>query len=303
MTLESLGSKDILRPYGNVEVLLYYRIVAPKLKGFLKGRMLAAKNHLPKGGMPYLIKRGSKEEPLYIEELIKAVDEYFLEVRKEVKSLGDAKERLTPEQAKVWGYFLPRKLSDFFYAANNEGEGKSIDRIFFDLDRGKGASANDALETARVFVKALQADKDLMKDVKGKPFVFWTGSSFHVYLFLKEAKPNSFYEQKIKYSSREALDTNIEKIVNELMKENKKIVGGHEKVAGKVSIDPSQTPSGKLARVPFSLHMKNAKMVDGVAIPLTLDMLGKEGLLKELQSYTPEKVVKELEMLAKRMPR
>jgi hypothetical protein len=300
--LNKIKYKDVLKPYGELDVLLYYGLIMPKLKKFLAGKELAAKNHIPKGGMPYLIKRGSKEEPLYVEEFLEAVDEKFLQARKELEHLKDARGKITKLQERVWGYFLPRKLSDLFYAANNEGEGKNIDRVFFDLDRGKGATANDALETARAFVKALQSDKELMSNFKGKPFIFWTGSSFHVYLFLKEAKPNSFYEKHIKYSSREALDTNIEKIVNELMKENKKIVGGHEKVAGKVSIDPSQTPSGKLARVPFSLHMKDAKTVDGIAIPITLDMLSKEGLIKELQAYTPEKVVKELDELAKRLP-
>ena len=60
-------------------------------------------------------------------------------------------------------------------------------------------------------------------------------------------------------------------------------------------IDPSQTPSGKLARAPFSLHMRDAKTVDGVAVPVDL----KKVDLEELRSLKPETVLKKLERYSK----
>lgn len=69
-----------------------------------------------------------------------------------------------------------------------------------------------------------------------------------------------------------------------------------------ISVDPSQTPSGKLCRVPLgSLHMKDAGTVDGVSVPLTLDMLD-ENIIGELGLYTPKMILEELPKLAKRLP-
>jgi hypothetical protein len=69
------------------------------------------------------------------------------------------------------------------------------------------------------------------------------------------------------------------------------------------TIDPSQTPSGKLARTPFSLHMSDYKTVNGVAIPLEVEMLAENKLVEELRAYTPDKVVEEIDDLAKRLPK
>ena len=82
-----------------------------------------------------------------------------------------------------------------------------------------------------------------------------------------------------------------------------KVVGGHEKIKKGINIDPSQTPSGKLCRAPFSLHMKNEKEVDGVAIPLEINDLNDKNLINKLKSYTPEKVVKEIDKLSKKLPK
>ena len=71
-----------------------------------------------------------------------------------------------------------------------------------------------------------------------------------------------------------------------------------EKING-INIDPSQTPSGKLCRAPFSLHMKNEKEVDGVAIPLEVKELNDKNLIKKLKGYTPENIIKELDKLEK----
>ncbi len=71
-----------------------------------------------------------------------------------------------------------------------------------------------------------------------------------------------------------------------------------------MSIDPSQTPSGKLCRIPLgSLHMKDAKTVDGISIPITTTMLENENLVEKLKKYRAKEVVNELETIAERLPR
>lgn len=298
--LEIVRDRDVIKPFGEVDVLLYYGVVGSKLTGFLKGKELAAKNWFPpKGGLPTVLKRGSKEEPLYIEEFVDAVTPEFLSLRG--KHLDEVRAKLTPSQEKVWRYFVPRKLSDLFYATNNEGEGKPIDRIFFDLDRGEGVTSEYAQQVAREFIDVMS---DELKELgcKGQ-FVMWTGSSFHVYLFLKRKMPASFYEQNFQVSTKGGLGTAAERWVEELRRRGLKVSGSHEKVAGVVVIDPSQTPSGKLARAPFSLHMKDYKTVDGVAVPLEVGMLEEERLVGELREYTPNRVVDELESLSKRLPK
>lgn len=292
--------KDVLMPFGEMEVLLYYGIVGSRLVDFIKGKEIAAKNWFPpKGGMPKVLKRGSKEEPLYIEEFVDAITPEFLSLRK--KHLDEARGGLAHSQEKVWRYFVPRKLSDFLYATNNEGEGKPIDRIFFDLDRGEGVTSEYAQEVAKQFIDVMMED---LKELNcSEPFVQWTGSSFHVYLFLKKKMPSSFYEENFQVSAKGGLQTTAQKWVEELKKRNLKVSGSHEKLKGIVSVDPSQTPSGKLARAPFSLHMKDEKKVDGVAIPLEVGMLEESGLVDELRGYTPNKVVDELDALSKRLPK
>ncbi|MBI5347301.1 MAG: hypothetical protein HZB66_01685, partial [Candidatus Aenigmarchaeota archaeon] len=80
---------DILKPKGQTDVLLYYSKIAETLGTFLKGKMLASKIWIPNG--PYLIKRGSKIEPLYIEDM--KISDEFLELRR--KNLADVKHKLT----------------------------------------------------------------------------------------------------------------------------------------------------------------------------------------------------------------
>lgn len=296
---ELARGKNVIIPFGEVEVLLYYGIVGSRLTGYLKGKELAAKNWFPpKGGMPKVLKRGSKEEPLYIEEFVDAITPEFLSLRK--KHLDEVRDSLTHSQEKVWKYFVPRKLSDLFYATNNEGEGKPINRIFFDLDRGEGVTPEYAQEVAKEFVGIMGGD--LKRLNCSEPFIMWTGSSFHIILFLKKKMPPSFYEENFQVSAKGDLDTVAQKWIEELKKTGLKVTASHEKTKGLITIDPSQTPSGKLARSPFSLHMKDDKTVDGVAIPLDVEMLSDKKLVAELKAYTPNRVVEELGALAKRLP-
>ncbi|HDD72501.1 MAG TPA: hypothetical protein ENG00_00250, partial [Candidatus Aenigmarchaeota archaeon] len=126
-----LKSRNVLKPFGEFEVIPYYAKVSEKLTGFLHGKELATKVWIP--GFRQIIRRGSKLEPLYVEELARA-DERLIELRREIRKLRDAESELNPLQKKIWEYFLPRKLCDFFYATNGEGPGRDIERIFFDID-------------------------------------------------------------------------------------------------------------------------------------------------------------------------
>lgn len=293
-------SKDILKPFGHTDVILYYAIVASKLQRFLKGKELCSKIWIPKADFQFL-KRGSKEKPLFIEDL-NGVDDKFMQVRKEITDLKKAMPQLNKKQQNVWNYFVPRKLMDLFYATNNEGAGKPMERIFIDIDR-KGLSAEHARRVTKGLVAVISKDKELKKLISFNIFVMWTGSSFHVYLMLKKPITHAMYDQYIAYSKKAPLDSFIGRWADIVAKKTGiKVIGGHQKIANAINLDPSQTPSGKLCRAPFSLHMKDALTIDGVAIPLTVQMLDDAGLVKKLQAYTPDKVVKELALLSKRLP-
>jgi len=297
-------AENVTKPFGETEVLLFYGIVAQRMKKFLSGRELAAKNWL--SSMPYLIKRGSREPPLFIDEFCSSVTAEFLETRKKIKSLKDAKGKITKVQENIWNYFLPRKLSDFFYATNTENPGKPIDRIFFDLDRGSAVSAKQAQSVAKSFVETIRDDKELSALI-GKPVIgiVWTGKSFHVFIFLNKKMPNSFYVKHFQYNKNRPAESFTGRWSEQVKKETKiNVIAGHEKTGKALNIDPSQTPSGKLCRVPLSsLHMKDAKTIDGVSLPITEKLLNETGIVKELRGYMPGRVIEELDKLAARLPR
>ncbi len=299
----SKKSKDVIKPFGQIDVLLYYGIVAEKLKKYLAGKEIAAKIWLGKKGfMPYLIKRGSKLTPLYIEEF-KEVTPEFLELRQKLKNLKVAIGKINKTQAKIWEYFLPRHLSDLFYATNNEKAKKPIERIFFDIDRGN-VKIEYAQKVAAKLVELIRTDNKFWDLVKGDLFVMWTGNSFHVYVFLKKEISTSVYDRYIAYSKKEPLLSftgRWAKKINDSLKI--KVIGGHEKQKGMVNIDPSQTPSGKLCRSVFSLHMKDENTIDGVALPLGLDMIKDKSLISKLIRYTPSGVINELDKLSKKLPK
>lgn len=307
----ALSCKDVLQPFGETETLLFYACVAPHAAKFVGEKEIAAKNWIPKGPMPYLIKRGSKEPPLKASELAKAVTRDFLETRSKIEHLKDARASgaLSQLQETVWNYFLPRKLADFFYATNGERAAQPIDRVFFDLDRGAKMSVSQAQEAAAAFVNEIEDDKDFWsspagKAVKGKPFVAWTGSSFHVYLFFRSRQPARVYDEAFQYSKAEPEANFTGRWVARLRKRvSFKIAGGHEKLSDAIIVDPSQTPSGKLARVPLSsLHMKDAKTVDGVSVPVEAKRLQEKNLEKELLGLTPRSVLEDIVVYARLLP-
>jgi DNA primase len=292
--------KDILKPYGHTDVLFYYSAISKHLKNFLKGKEIAAKIWLPSGNIHFFLRRGSSMQPLYIEDF-DAVDENFLKIRAETE-LEKARGKISKQQEKIWGYFVPRKLIDFFYATNGEHPGHPINRIFIDLDRGAGVSEEEARVVASELVKIIRLDKELRKLVKFRIFIMWTGSSFHIYLLFDKKFPNSFYERYFKYSKEAPEASFIGKWARQLKALRIKVSGGHEKTPGTVTLDPSQTPSGKLARSPFSLHMGSAKEINGIALPLNEKQLSDRSIIKKLKAYTLEKVLKEISQFAKNLP-
>jgi hypothetical protein len=290
-----LEREDVLRPFGFLDVLPYYFLVSTTLSDFLKDKELASKIWIPNG--PLILKRGSKLEPLLIDEMKTLVEDIsFFQER--AKHLSEVREAIGNVHIKVWNYFPPRKLADFYYATNREGKNKPIERIFFDIDRGKRMSAEEARLVAYSFLNELEADERFVELVgKFKTFVMWTGNSFHIYVFPARQLPPSFYERYLSYSKT---TPSLFNILNTLVKRVREktgvnVVGGHEKGLDRIVIDPSQTPSGKLARCPFSLHMKDARTVDGVALPLARDMLENKDIVEFLQKQTPKNVVENLE--------
>lgn len=307
MSLIDLAKKsgDIVKPSGGTDVLLFYGIAGEKLKKFLNGKELASKVWLPQGNIKYFLNRGSNKPKLFIEDFVEAITPEFLEIRNK-HHLKDVEKQLTEKQKLVWSYFPPRKLMDFFYATNCEGAGKQIDRIFFDMDRGEGASLENAQKATKMLCEIIRKDTELAK-LTGKiePFISWTGNSFHVYIMLGKPRPNAFYDQYFMFSKNDPLASFTGRWAEQIRKETKaNVAGGHEKTAKFISIDPSQTPSGKLARVPLgSLHMKDARTIDGVSIPIAEKTLGDEDLPNKLKEIKPKYVIDNLEKLARLLPK
>ena len=59
-------------------------------------------------------------------------------------------------------------------------------------------------------------------------------------------------------------------------------------------MDTSNTPPGKLARVPFSFHIKDSKTIDGIAVPISQEELADTKLISKLNTLTPEIIRKHI---------
>lgn len=278
-----------------LDVLPYYSKVAPSLKNFLKGKKLAAKIHLP--GL-FFLRRGSDYPPLYIEDF-SCINEKMLELRK--AHLKDVRGKLSEKQQLIWAYFPPRKLSQFFYATNDEGIGKPIERIFLDIDRRKH-TADEARKVALSLINIIKNDREFNNLIKINKFIIlWTGNSFHVHLLLKKKINIGFYKRYLSYGEKKT-DSFIMKWARLVTEKTKiPVEAGHEKSGKCIILDSSNTPSGKLARAPFSLHIRNWKNWDGVCIPVSLKELSDENLVKKLQKLSPEDVLRNLKKYEKTM--
>lgn len=299
------GVEDILRPYGDLDLILYYGLIAEKLQAYLHGRELATLTRPPKGRVRAVVKRGSLNQPFYIAQMAGAVTPALMDARKKFEHLDDAKHALSPEQALAWFYFMPRRYMGFLYATNREGEGREINRVIYEIVPGRNATAEDAIEVAALLAKAVTEDDRAAGLSIGRPFVSWTGSSFIIALSLKAMLPASFYRAEIEYTGNR--HTLTDRLVTQVTRASKTpVIGGSARPPGHVIIDPSQTPSGQLSPVPLgSLHMESGPASDGaiggVSVPLTLDMLHRDEVA-DLRAYTPRRIIEELDGLARRLP-
>lgn len=301
MVMQDLQLKDPLQPAGYLDVLYYYARVAPFLRTFLKGKPLTTKIHLPKGNIPFFLRRATTDGLLKIDDLITDVDLPLLKLR--INTLADIRGQLTEKQQRIWSYFVPRKYIEFFYATNGEGIGASLERLFFDIDI-KNVDVEIAQQVTAELIDIIAHDTQF-RDIAGsfKFFVLWTGKSFHVYLLLNKVLPSSFYERFISFTKEDPLKSFTGRWAAQIAQTTyPKTQGGHEKKEGWVTIDPSQSASGKLARAPFSLHMKNAEMFDGIALPVDIRRLHDTTLINDLKSYTPKKVLEHLHLFKLLIP-
>lgn len=79
----ALSQKDIIKPDGVVDVLLFYWIVSRFLEKMLDKKEIASRIWLPSEGSGYVLKRGSNNAPLYARDLAQAVTIDLLRLRRE----------------------------------------------------------------------------------------------------------------------------------------------------------------------------------------------------------------------------
>lgn len=289
---------EVLMHQGQIDVLPYYVKVATAIEKYLSKKEIATKIWLPNN--VFLLKRGSKEPPLCANELKGAVTEEMMGLR--VNKLEEVKDKLTKQQIKVWTYFPPRKLIEMFYATNNEGAGRKINRLFFDVDI-LDANAESARVVAVELLRCMRTDKDFKKIFSGSPVVMWTGRSFHIYFLLEKPATAEHYTRYIAFNKDTPADSFTGRWAAAIAKATGlNVQGGHEKTKKQIMIDPSQTPSGKLARAPFSLHLKSNKEVDGIAIPLTQEQIFSSVVFKTINKITITDLFSNTENYVKALP-
>jgi len=295
----------LLKPFGQLDCLLYYTIICQKLQKYLQTKTLATKTWLPKANIPNFIRRASKDKPLFADNVSMNVTLDFIKLRSESEK-SEVINDLTIDESLIWTYFVPRKYIELFYSTNGEGKGNDIDRIFFDIDRGENISAKQAQKVAQLLIEEITSDNKLRKLVNfDKPFCYWTGKSFHIYLFLEESVKNSFYNENISFSSKNPENSFTEKWAKRIDEQlDFKVVASHERNNNTINIDPSQTPSGKLSRIPLgALHMADSKTIDGVSVPLTDDQLEDKQLTDNLMKFQPLDIIKNISIFTNNLPR
>lgn len=302
-----MEKRGILYTNNQLDCLPFYSQVSRYLENFLKGKELATKTLLKNFKF---LKRGSNSPKLFIEDM-RNINKYMIKLR--TKHLKEARNMLSEKQILIWQYFVPRKPVNFYYACNHES-GDSIERIFIDIDR-QAHSSEDSRITALKLIKLIKTDKEFNKLLKFRTFIMWTGSSFHVYLLLKNKVDSNFYKKYLSYGNR--------KIVRFWDPENKKyfrgketeflekwaesikqktrmnVKAGHAREKDAIILDSSNTPPGKLARAPFSLHITDKGEIDGIAVPVSEKELSEKDLIRKLKNLTPDSILKNMKKYAK----
>ncbi|HJX50816.1 MAG TPA: hypothetical protein VJ438_05125 [Candidatus Nanoarchaeia archaeon] len=280
-----MAEKGVIYSTGQLDCLSYYSKIFSKIKNFVGDREIATKTYIPESIPPFIVHRGSDDSALRISDLL-GIPQSFLKLRYH-KKLHEVEKQLTEKQKLIWRYFVPRKLVELHYACNHEGVGKSFDRIFIDIDASKGTSEAAYIKVVKQLLKEIRADKELKKLSSYRIYLLWTGMSMHVYLILNKKLPHSAYDKYFAFH-KDSLTT---KWANNISEKTKvKVKAGHERRAGAVILDTSATPSGKLARCPYSLHLNHKGKLTGVAVPLKESQI-KSGLFK-LRNLTPDEALR-----------
>lgn len=283
--------KGVLYPSRELDCLYFYWKVYPALKRFLQGRELASKTQLKNFEF---LKRGTKDKPLFIEDF-SSLNEDFFKLRKH--HLDEARDKLTNKQQLIWQYFVPRKPVNFFYATNGEHPGGRIDRIFIDIDRQENSS-EDARKVCASLVNIIKKDKEFAKLLRFKIFILWTGSSFHIYLLLSKNINLDFYNTYLSYGKgkeKSFLNKWAKLVANET---GINVKAGHERERNSIILDSSNTPSGKLARVPFSVHISKGE-IDGISVPVSEKEIDNSRLIGKLKKLDADNVLKDLKSYEK----
>lgn len=285
------GDKTILNKTGQLDCFSYYKKIFRKkrkfLKKFLQDKEIATKIYLPKDDF-YLVKRGSKEEPLYFPEI--KTSKNFLSLRKD-NDLSDVRDKISKKEEKIWHYFVPRKMIEMHYACNKE-KGNKINRIFIDIDPGEKFKAETGRKVALELLKEIKKDKDFREKFNFKTEVIWTGKGFHVYIILKKEHSKKIYQRYFSWEGKK--ESFIEKWAKSISESiGFKVEAGHERKRNKIILDTSATPPGKLARCPYSLHLNEKGKLVGICVPLKKKDLENNNIVRKLENLNLKKVIKE----------
>jgi len=279
-----MKKEGILYSSGQLDCLSYYSKIFSKIKNFIGDRELATKTFIPQSTIPFILHRGSDDPPLKLSDI--RISQSFLKKRVG-KKLHHVEKQLNEKEKLIWRYFVPRKLIELHYACNYESPGKSFDRVFIDIDAGKSISESTYIAVVKQLLKEIRADKELKKLTSFRIYLLWTGASVHVYLLLNKKLPHSAYTKFFAFT-KNTLTSKWAKNISE--KTKIKVKAGHQRTAGAIILDTSATPSGKLARCPYSLHLSSGGRLNGVSVPLKESMI-KPGLFK-LRNLTPDQALK-----------
>jgi hypothetical protein len=280
-----MKKEGILYSTGQLDCLNYYSKIFSKIRSFVGDRELATKTFIPESIPPFIVHRGSNSPKLTLSNI--KINSSFLKKRVG-KKLHQVEKDLTEQEKLVWRYFVPRKITELHYACNYESPGKSFDRVFIDIDASKGTSETTYLKIIKQLLKEIRSDKELKKITSFRIYLLWTGASIHVYLLLNKKLPAKYYTKYFSFG-KTTLTTKWAKKISDKIKT--KVKAHHERLKGATILDTSATPSGKLARCPYSLHFSSSGKLNGVSIPLKESML-KIGLFSKLKNLTPDKALK-----------
>jgi hypothetical protein len=278
-----MKKEGVLYSTGQLDCLSYYSKIFSKIKPFVGDRELATKTFIPESIPPFIVHRGSKDPALRLPDI--KITPNFLKMRVG-KHLKDVEKQLTDKLHLIWRYFVPRKIMELYYACNYESPGKSFDRVFIDIDASKGTSESNYAKVIKQLLKEIRLDQELKKLASFRIYLLWTGASVHIYLLLNKSLPANYYTKYFSFGES-TLTTKWANSISEKIKINVK--AGHERKKATIILDTSATPSGKLARCPYSLHFNSKGKLNGVSVPIKekdLDSLSK------LKNLTPDQALK-----------